>query len=240
MNEFFTTSGEIILKSFFSVIILFLLCKLMGPRQISQMDYYDYIVGITIGSITAEMAIGHDLPFHIPVIAMIIFAVFTVFIGYLTNKSIIARRFFAGTPFFLIFKGKIIEKNLKKNHYDLNDLLSVCRSSGYFDISKIEYAIMEETGKISFLLKSENQPLTAKDMNIQVEQAQALANVIIDGKVMQNNLNSINKTYNWLIQKLKEQNFKSPEDVFLAVADENGNLSAFGKNQNESKDDYFM
>ncbi|MDF2685806.1 MAG: hypothetical protein K0S55_987, partial [Clostridia bacterium] len=156
MSEFFTNSGEIILKAFFSVIVLFLLCKLIGPRLISQMDYYDYIVGITIGSIAAEMAVGHDLPFYIPVIAMVVYAVFTILISILTDKSIIIRRFFSGTPIFLIYKGNIIESNLKKSHYDLNNLLSVCRSNGYFDISKIEYAIMEETGKISFLLKTGN------------------------------------------------------------------------------------
>jgi uncharacterized membrane protein YcaP (DUF421 family) len=240
MREFFASSGEIILKSLISVIVLFLLCKLMGPRLISQMDYYDYIVGITIGSIAAEMAVGHDLPVHIPIIAMSVYALFTIAIAILTDKSIIIRRFFSGTPYFLIYKGNIVEANLKKSHYDLNNLLSVCRSSGYFDISKIEYAVMEETGKISFLLKAGNQPATANDLKVPINQEELMANVIIDGKVMQKHLDSINKTYEWLMQKLKDQNFNSPKDVFLAVADINGNISVYGKNQNPLKNDYFM
>jgi uncharacterized membrane protein YcaP (DUF421 family) len=99
---------------------------------------------------------------------------------------------------------------------------------------------MEETGKVSFLLKTGNQPVTLNDMKMSVSQEQLMANVIIDGKVMKNHLDSINKTYDWLMQQLKEHNFNSPKDIFLAVANVNGSIFFYGKNQNPQNKDYYM
>ncbi|PWM45581.1 MAG: DUF421 domain-containing protein [Clostridiales bacterium] len=237
--EIFLSCVEIFLRALFSLIALFLLSKLIGPRQISQMDFYDYIVGITIGSIAAVAAVDIDIPVYIPFIAMVTYALFTFLIALWTDKSILVRRFFTGIPKLLIDNGNIIEKNLKRNHLDLNDLLSSARTEGYFNIGQIAYAIMESTGKISFLPYGDNRPLTPADVGKHPQDADLFANVVMDGNVMVENLMMINKSESWLKTSINALGFKDYDEVLLAVADQSGNIRAYRKNVPPTKG-YFI
>ena len=126
-----------------------------------------------------------------------------------------------GTPTPLIQHGKILEKNLKKVKFDINDLLEECRSQGYFDIKEIEYALMESKGTLSIMPKGEYKKINVKDMNIKPQKQELVANIIIDRKIMKNNLKSINKTEEWLEQQLKEKGYKTKENILLATIDIN-------------------
>lgn len=229
----------IIIRSLISIILLQILAKIAGPKQISQLTFYDYIVGITIGSIAAVLAIDDQIEWYLCAIAMIIYITISIFFSWLTTKNIKAREVLTGTPHILIFHGKIIEENLKKVHFDINDLLTQCRVAGYFDVSKIEFAIMETTGDVSFLLKSEENPLTIKDMNKQVEQEELMANVIIDGKIMENNLKAIGKDKFWLVNKVNEQE-EDIKDIILGIANLNNDLYLYKKNEKMNQEHYFL
>lgn len=230
---------EVIIRSLISIILLQILAKLSGPKQISQLTFYDYIVGITIGSIAAVMAIDDQIDWYLCAIAMILYIAVSIFFSWITTKNIKAREVLTGTPHILIFHGKIIEENLKKVHFDVNDLLTQCRIAGYFDVSKIEFAIMETTGNVSFMLKSEENPVTNKDMNKQIEQEELMANVIIDGKIMEENLKSIGKDKFWLVNKVNEQDMDI-KDILLGIANLNNDLYLYNKNVEMNQEHYFL
>ena len=175
---------KIILSTFASLLTLFTLTKLMGNRSISQLSAHDYISSVAIGSIAAEMAIMSTDNILEPLISMIIFAASAILINIATCKSILARRFFEGHALLLYQKGQIYEKNLLKARIDIDELLSICRINGYYDLEEVHTVYLESNGQISVLPLSKNRPLTASDIDLNVVEDKPLANVIIDGKVM--------------------------------------------------------
>ena len=222
----------IIPRSLLSLFILFLDTKLIGKKQVSELSLFDYVIGISIGNFTAEMTMSLDVQFINGVMALLTFGLFAYLISLLTMKSIRIRRFFIGVPTVIIQNGKIIEKAMKHVMIDINDLLEQCRINGYYDLTQIEYAIMEANGKISIMPKSEYKPLTPNDMKKKVAQEDLQANVIIDGVIMQNNLENMNKSINWLEKELKVKGYKEYDDIILAILDKNDKLTIFDKNNN--------
>lgn len=212
-----------------SIVILFILTKLMGNKQLSELSIFDYITGITIGSVAAEMATSLDGGFMKPLVAMIVYTFFSIFLAFLNEKSFVLRRIITGKPVILIDNGQIFWKSLKESKIDLSELLVQCRINGYFDISKIQTAILEENGKISFLPKASERPATPNDLGIQVKEEYLVSNLIIDGNVMKNNLKSSGKDETWLNRQLSANGVKSVKDVLLATCDINNNLSVFIK-----------
>lgn len=223
--EYFT----IFYQSLFSVIVLLILTKLMGYRQISQLSMFDYINSITIGSIAAEMAVDLEGNYLKPLLAMVVYATFVILLSKLSQKSIPFRRLINGKAIMLYRNGTIYNENLRKAKMDVDEFLVECRVNGYFDLSQIESAILEPNGKISFLPVTENRPATPKDFGIKPAQEEIFANVIVDGQIMEYNLKHAGKDRNWLNQKLEGQNIKKFEDVFLAVCDKQGNFYVFPK-----------
>ncbi len=228
---------NIILRSIFSFLFLQILAKWGGPKQLSQLTYYDYIVGITVGNLAGAWAINVDIPWYYCALSMVIYIGLTVLQSLLTMKSLKLRKALTGTPVFLIHHGKIIEKNLKKIRFDINDFLSECRSQGQFDISMIEFAVMETSGKISLLLKSEENPITFKGMNKNIIQEEISANVVIDGKIMEKELRMIGKDAYWLKDKLKDEDISN---LLLVIADRNNQIQYFYKNETLKHANYYM
>lgn len=229
---------DIFIRSISSIVALFIISKVMGKKQMSQMSFFDYIVGITIGSIAAQMAFDDNLHYYESIIALTTYGVVDLLIALSTNKSIRVRRFFIGTPTVLIYNGKIIEKNLMSAKYDVNELLSDCRFNGYFNISDIKYAIFETNGRISFLPYSDKRPVTPYDMDLKVEQEDLIANVIIDGNIMYNNLKSCGKDEKWLKNELKIQKYDNIKEILLATC-ENNTLTVYRKTHEKKKLDIF-
>lgn len=207
----------------------------MGKKQVSQMNLYDYIIGITIGSVVADISLDIEKNFLFGVIALLIFCLSETLISYLTNKSISLRRFINGVPTVLIENNKIIESGLSKSKIDVNDLLSEARVNGYFNIEEIEYAIMETNGKISFLPKEKEKPVSKKDMNLNPKNEGLTTNLIIDETLLENNLKTIKKTKKWLMQQLQIQGFNSFKGILLATFDTNQKLIIYKKNNKTEK-----
>ncbi|MGN1167145.1 MAG: DUF421 domain-containing protein [Lachnospiraceae bacterium] len=226
----------IIALSLGSIISIFVLTKLMGYRQMSQMSMFDYINGITIGSIAAEMATSLEENFMQPLIAMIVYALAAILLSWISSKSIRARRVIEGKPLVLLNHGELYGENLKKAKIDVSEFLVQCRVNGYFDVSKLETAILEGNGKISFLPKSSDRPVTPSDANLTAQQDYMVANVIIDGKVMKENLRHTGNDDKWLKNQIKGQGASRFEDILLATCDSSNKVTVYLKNnQKESK-----
>lgn len=218
----------ILILSFVSIAVLFVLTKLSGSRQISEMSFFDYIVGISIGSIAAEMATNIDLEWWKGVTAMTFYALTGIVLSYISQKSLKARKFISGQPIILIEKGKILRKNLSKAKIEINDLLTSARSNGYFNLADIEYAIMETTGKISFMPVALKRQLTPKDFNFAPMADGLYINVIIDGRIMEKDLKNADMTKKELKEQLKDRG-KKAEDILLATVDNKKQLTIFEK-----------
>ena len=235
INEFINVT----IRAISSLIALFLVTKMLGKKQVSQLSLFDYVIGISIGNFAAEMTINLESNEINGIWAVVLFGLFAYLISILTMKSIALRRFFMGTPTIIIQEGKILESNLKKVKFDINDMLEEIREQGYFDLSQIEYAILEANGKFSILPKSEYRPLTPKDMKIKVSKENIQANVIMDGKIMKNNLSIINKDVNWLNKQLKVEGYSDISKILLAVVDINDKLIIYERNKTIKSKDVF-
>ncbi len=221
---------SIIFKGLISLVVLFLISKLMGRKQVGQLNLFDYIIGISIGSIAAEMMLNHEVDFIEGVIAIFTYGFLSYFITMLTMKSIKARRFFTGSPTILIENGNILYKNLKKSKLDINGILQEARINGYYDLSQVEYAILESSGKISFLLKSKYQSPTRNDLKLKTSYEGLCCNALMDGKIMINNLKQIGKDEKWLLTRLKNNHYENIEDLILVIIDSKEKMTVFQKN----------
>jgi uncharacterized membrane protein YcaP (DUF421 family) len=191
---------------------------------------FDYVNGITIGSIAAEMATSLDKNFTQPLIAMVVYAAAAVFLSWVSGKSMKARRLIEGSPLILMDHGELYRENLKKAKIDVAEFLVQCRGSGYFDISQLESAILEGNGKISFLPKTSDRPVTPSDLNLHPKEDRPVANVIMDGILMKENLRHTGREEEWLLRQIRGQGANQVEDVFLATCDMEGTVTVFLKN----------
>lgn len=215
--------------------ILFILAKLMGKKQISQMNLFDYIIGITVGSIAADISLDIEKNLIGGTISLFIYLVVSLLISFINMKSIFLRRYIIGVPTLLVEKGIIIESGLKKVKLSINDLLEEARNNGYFNLDEIDYALMEANGKISFLVKDSEKLVTKKDMNIEIKPQTLTVNLIIDEVILDENLANISKDRKWLLQQLKVNGFSNSKGILLATVDNNLKLKIYKKGQKSSK-----
>ncbi len=200
--------------------VLFLVAKLIGHKQIAQLDFFDYITGITIGSIAAEMATELEQPWK-PLIAMVIYGGITLLLSVVSNKFPRARKYLNGTPTILMDHGKLYYENLKKAKLDLSEFMVMCRQQGYFDLTSIQTAVFEYNGKLAILPVSSQRPVTPNDLDLSPEQELLFTELIMDGRVLEGNLKRMGLDMAWLNKKLKEYHVQSPKDVLLAICDRN-------------------
>ena len=219
----------IVILSIVSLAVLFIITKVIGFRQISEMSFFDYVIGITIGSIAAEMSTNIDLEWWKGITAMAVYGIIGVILSLLSQKSLTARKIISGKPIILIEKGKISKKNMKKARIELDDLLSSARGNGYFNLSDIDYAIMETTGKISFQPVGQKRNLNPKDFNFAPQNEGLYINIIMDGNIIDDNLSVAGITKKELGNMLKARG-ERVEDIILGTIDSNKQLSIFQKN----------
>ena len=226
---------NICFRTILVLIILFFITKMMGKKQISELNFFDYVVGITIGSIAADISLDIEKNMIAGIAALFIYGFISYIISFISIKSIRARRFIIGVPTVLVEKGKIIESGLKKSKIDVNDLLMVARENGYFNLDEIDYALMEVNGNISFLPKEKEKPVTKKDMKIKCSNEGLTVNAIIDSKYMVNNMKAINKDKEWLDHELKVNGYDNYDNILLATIDNNYKVTIYEKNVKPDK-----
>lgn len=214
----------VILRSVFILIILFAITKWLGKRQISQLSFFEYIAGMTIGDIGAQVSTGLDSKFFHGVFAILIFAVVPFFTGILSLKNKTARDFFEGKSTVLIKDGKILEDNLKKEKYTSDELLELLRGKNAFSVADVEFAVLEPSGELNVLLKKDRQPLTAKDISLKVPNEKEPQTVIMDGNVLDEPLSASGHNRAWLHSELEKLGVVI-ENVFLGQVDSYGQLT---------------
>ena len=219
------------LKGSIAVIYLFLVIKLLGKKQISELNIFDYIIGLSLGNIAAEMTVNDDITIMEGIVSMTVYGIFSLFVSFITEKSIWARRLITGEPVVIMENGKISREQLKKCKIDINDLLQDARESGYFDISEIDYAVMEPSGKISFLPKGKYHPVTPSDMKLKVGNGGIVANLILDGEIMEKNIKTIGHDKEWLLKRLKDKGYSNPEELLLVTCDSKEKLTIYKNNE---------
>ncbi|PEN38475.1 hypothetical protein CN543_06900 [Bacillus toyonensis] len=214
----------VILRSVFILIMLFAITKWLGKRQISQLSFFEYIAGMTIGDIAAQVSTGLDQKFFHGVFAILIFAAVPFFTGILSLKNKTARDFFEGKSTVLIKDGKILEDNLKKEKYTSDELLELLRGKNAFSVADVEFAVLEPSGELNVLLKKNRQPLTAKDVGLKVPNEKEPQTVIMDGNVLDEPLSSSGHNRAWLHSELEKLGVVI-ENVFLGQVDSYGQLT---------------
>jgi uncharacterized membrane protein YcaP (DUF421 family) len=214
---------NITLRSVGALVYLFLLARIIGKRQIRQLTYIEYIVGISIGSIAAFMATEMDGPIYHSIIALTIFAVFPVAMEWLSLKSKVIREVMEGKSTILIKDGKILEDNLKKERMTVEDLMEHLRIKNAFKVADVEFAVMETSGEVSVLLKSQNQPVTPMHLGLNVSPAEEPQAVILDGVIMDEPLATLGLNRNWVRTELEKAGV-ALENVFLGQVDKGGQL----------------
>lgn len=215
---------QVVLRSLFFLVVLFLITKWLGKKQISQLSFFEYVTGITIGNIGAELATRVEGNIVHGVLSILVFAFAPFIAGLISMKSKIFRDLVEGKATVFIKDGKIMEDNLKKEKYTTDELLWLLRSKDVFDISTVEFALLEANGDFSVMLKKENQPLTPKDLNMTVASVKEPQMVIMDGKILDEPLSTIGLNRNWLKTELEKLGILL-ENVFLGQANSNGELS---------------
>ena len=207
---------NVILTSILSAAALFIIAKIMGHKQMSQLDFFDYITGITIGSIAAELATELENPLQ-PLIAMMVYGAIAVGLTLITSKLPKARKFINGTPTILMNDGILYRKNIHQAKLDLSEFMLLCREQGYFDLDVIQTAVFEHNGKLSILPKAQNRPVTPKDLKITAKITSIGVDVIMDGRVMGENLKRLGRDENWLKKQIINEGYKDEKEIFLAV-----------------------
>lgn len=217
---------KVVLTSALSAVSLFVIAKFIGHKQMSQLDFFDYITGITIGSIAAELATELEEPVQ-PLVAMIVYGVITVVLALITSKIPGMRKFINGTPTIIMNNGKIYRKNLKKAKLDLSEFMVMCRQEGYFNLADIQTAIFEYNGRLTVLPVSTKRPINADDMNLSPEQEHVCTEVIMDGRILDENLQRMGLDSKWLKSQIKKQGIRSEKEIFLGICNQNKQLSFY-------------
>ncbi|MGN1316126.1 MAG: DUF421 domain-containing protein [Acutalibacteraceae bacterium] len=217
---------KLILCSVSSAVTLFIIAKILGHKQMSQLDFFDYITGITIGSIAAEMATELEQPWK-PLTAMVIYGLITITLTLTTSKFPRTRKFINGTPTIIMNNGKLYRKNMKKAKIDLTEFMVMCRQEGYFNIDDIQTAVFEYNGRLTILPKSTKRPMNPTDMNLTPQKELISVEVIMDGRILDENLKRMGLNSVWLEKELKEQGYKNTKEISLGLCDENNSLTLF-------------
>ncbi|MGP7817239.1 DUF421 domain-containing protein [Niallia sp. 01092] len=212
------------IRSFLIIIGLFFIAKLLGKKQLSKLSFFEYIVGITTGDIAGTLSMDSELKMREGVTAIIIWTTFPVIISYLSLKSKRFRNFVEGTPTIFIKNGNLIEDNLRKEKYSLDELLEQLRTQSIFRVEDVEFATLEANGGLSVLLKKPKQPVLVEDIIDSPPVEKELYSIILDGKINDKALNKCNLSEKWVASALEKRGLVL-EEIFLAQVDHNGTIT---------------
>lgn len=212
MNEHFM----LMFRSISTYFVLLAFTRIMGRKQISQLTYFDYIVGITIGSIAAVVAVDRNIDVIDGIVSLTVWSVITVSISEITLRNIKLRLLIDSEPLIIIDKGKVIYKNMKKARYNMGDLLMQLRNKDVFYITDVEVAILEPDGKFSVLKKAEQTSVTVGDMNIQKPKTGMMVELVLNGIILYSHLYLIQKDEDWVKSQLKARNVDNIKNVIFA------------------------
>jgi uncharacterized membrane protein YcaP (DUF421 family) len=219
--------SELTFRIALSFFVLFVLTRIMGRKEISQMTFFNFVSAIAIGSIAANLVVSQNVSIRNGLLALGGWAAFTLVMGFIDIKSKKVRKVLMGDPLIVIKEGKIVESAMSKSRLDLDALNAMLREKNVFAIADVEYAIFETNGKLSVMKKEPKQTVTKSDMNIFSTNKNTYpfpTEVISDGKILSNNLSKLNLDTKWLEDQLEQAGINSASEVFYAEVQQNGKL----------------
>lgn len=225
---------EMIAAPIISLVVLFLFTKMMGYRQVAQLNMYDYIIGITIGSIAAELVMEGFSGLVRAVTGMFIYTIFTILLSYIARKSARSRKLIDGQPVVLYENDCLYNKELDKAKMDIDEFLMDCRIAGYFNLQELDTIILETNGRLSFYPKEKNRPAQVGDLGIKIQDVKPPSILVKQGEIQQDNLKKINKDMTWLENTMKNANV-SLHEIILMYQEENSNIQIFSENNLRKK-----
>ena len=208
---------RVVIFSIASFLFLFVVTKIMGKKQIAQLSFLDYVIGISLGSIAAEMATDPTRPFYHFFIAMTIYLVMDIVLTLAARKATLLKKFLRGRPLILVADGKINYRNLTRSKLDINDLLSLCRAKGYFDLRDVAYCIFETSGDLSVLPSSRAVAAKSEELGITPPTPELSKDVVEDGNIIEEALHQIGKESTWLLDRLGIEDRKQVKEIALAT-----------------------
>jgi uncharacterized membrane protein YcaP (DUF421 family) len=213
----------VVLRSIAAYLLLFVLGRFIGRKMISNITFFDFLVGVTLGSLAVRLAIDSENSFFMGAISAVVITLLALATDMIILKSIRLRTLLEGEPILLVLDGKMLDTNLKKARVSVNKLSMMLRSKDMFNISDVELAVIENNGEFSVLPKAAKQPATAGDLNIAKPAAKMPVDIIIDGRLLTKNLKTSGYDEQWLNTQLSLQNMQV-RGVFYAGLDTSGNL----------------
>lgn len=215
---------DVVFRVILFMVVLFFITKFLGKKQLSQLSFFEYVTGITIGGIAAIVILEVKHSIFIGGLAIVVMAAIPYMVSFISLKSKKFRDFVEGKGTVFIKDGKIMEDNLKRERYSTDELLELLRKKDVFQVSDVEFALLEPTGDLSVVLKKENQPLTAKDLNLTVASIKEPQTVIMDGEILDEPLATIGRSRAWLHTELEKLGV-TIENVFLGQINSYGELT---------------
>lgn len=210
-----------IIKCILIYVLAVILSKLIGIKIISQMNFFDFIMAVSVGSMIAKIIIDKDHVVFSGIIALVTFTLLTIATSYLNLKSYTARRIINAKTLILIENGRIIDKNMKRLRITVNELMMKLREKDVFNLEDVQFAIMEGNGQLSVLIKANKKPITPYDVDLKVKSPSLINDIIINGKIIDKNLQIAGINKKWLQSELKKKSINNIENVFYAGVDQN-------------------
>lgn len=214
----------VVVRGLIAFFTLLIFARLLGKQQISQLTFFEYVLGISIGSIAATMTTDLNVNVWNIWVGLVVWTVAAFLLQVVILKSRKAAKYIDGEPTVVIMNGQVMEGALRKMRFGVSEILELLRVKGVFDLTEVEFAVLETSGNLSVLKKSEYQPVTPKDLKLPTDYKGLSTELIYDGVVIDQNLKQVNLNRQWLYGQLAKQGVKDPAEVFLAVLDTAGNL----------------
>lgn len=216
---------EMLLRTTITFAVLLFLARILGKEQLSQLTFFNYITGITIGSIAGEMVAHDDTHFLNSITSLIWWSILTIVVSYISMKSNKVKALVDDKPTIVIKNGKILEKELKKSRLPVSDLTMLLRLQGVFSVKDVHFAVLETNGELSIFKKVAQQPATKQDVKAQITIPEYMPTTIIDdGEIVIKNLQGLNLTEEWVMKQLKKHGVNSPQQVFYAEVESDGSV----------------
>lgn len=219
----------VFVRSLLLYTVLAITIRIMGKRQIGQLQPFEFVIAVLIAELAGIPMSDTDIPLANGLVAILTLMISQVTLAYITLKSNRARGIICGTPSILIEKGKIIEKEMRRLRYNINDLIEQLRLKGYPNIADVDFAILETDGQLSVIPKPAKRPVVAEDLNITSRYEGLPLSVVLDGHILKNDLKKLGLTEEWLIEQLKRAGFQDTSQVLFACIDDSGQLFIQGK-----------
>lgn len=223
---------NVILRTLIAFFAILFITRILGRQQVAQLTVYEYINGITFGSIAATVATDLEIATWVHLLGLFLFGALTFLIGYVSKKNRKFSKIIQGEPILVIQDGHILEKNLDRFQYTVDDLTHLLRKKDIFNITDVKYAILENTGELSILKIAQKETVKIEDMNLKTTQEELNTDIIVTGNIIYENLKKRNITVKWLTSQLKMMGVKDIKDIYYATLDKDKKIYIDRFNEN--------